>query len=96
MFLRKSPTMTPARLAANRLNAQHSTGPRTARGKAQSQMNGLRGGGRSPVLRNLVGALLQAPACAVDRTAPEVLTPEQAAHSLFAGRGDSSPSRNRD
>ena len=77
--------MTPARLAANRRNAQKSTGPRTARGKAQSRMNGLRGGRRSPVLRNLIRALLEAPPCAVDATAREVLTPEQAAHPLFAG-----------
>ena len=36
--------MTPARLAANRRNARKSTGPRTARGKAQSRMNGLKSG----------------------------------------------------
>ncbi len=36
MSLRKSPTRSPALLAANRANAQNSTGPRTLRGKAQA------------------------------------------------------------
>jgi hypothetical protein len=52
MSLRKSPTMTPARLEANRRNAQKSTGPRTARGKAQSRMSGLKHGGRSSFTGN--------------------------------------------
>ena len=46
MSLRKNP-MTPARLQANRRNSQKSTGPRSARGKSQSRLNRLRGGGRS-------------------------------------------------
>ena len=33
MSLRKSPTLTPALLEANRRNARKSTGPRTARGR---------------------------------------------------------------
>jgi hypothetical protein len=33
--------MTPARIEANRRNAQKSTGPHTARGKAQAPPNGL-------------------------------------------------------
>ncbi len=45
MSLRKSPTRTPALLAANRANAQKSTGPRTARGKAQITLNPLKHGG---------------------------------------------------
>ncbi len=45
MPLRKSPTRTPAMLAANRANALKSTGPRTARGKAQVALNRLKHGG---------------------------------------------------
>ncbi len=45
MSLRQSPTRTPAVLAANRANAQKSTGPRTARGKAQVTLNALKHGG---------------------------------------------------
>ena len=83
MSLRKSPTLTPAMLAANRRNAQKSTGPRSARGKSQSRMNGLKKGGRSPLLRNTLLALLNARPCRVEATARALLTPEQAAHPLF-------------
>jgi len=61
MSLRKSPTLTPALLAANRRNARKSTGPRTVRGKAQTRLNALRGGGRSRVRNDLWLALLHAP-----------------------------------
>jgi len=84
MSLRKSPRMTPAGLEANRRNAQHSTGPRTARGKAQSRLNSLRTGDRSRIYHQIMLALLNAPPCAVDRTARAVMTPEQAAHPLLA------------
>src|SRR5208283_5458720 len=84
MSLLKPRRMTPARLAANRHNARKSTGPRTARGKAQSRMNGLRSGWSSPSFRNLWRAMLEAPPCAVEETARAVLTPEQAAHPRFA------------
>jgi hypothetical protein len=47
MSLRKSPTLTPASLAARRQNSNKSTGPRTARGKAWSPLNRLRHGARS-------------------------------------------------
>ena len=47
MCLRKSPTRTPAFLAANRANAARSTGPRTAQGKRTSAWNALRHGYRS-------------------------------------------------
>jgi hypothetical protein len=88
MSLRKSPTLTPARLEANRRNARKSTGPRTARGKAQSRMNSLRSGSYSPSYRKLLRALLEAPICAVDSTARAILTPEQAAHPVFAAAVD--------
>ncbi len=83
MPLCKSPTVTPARIEANRRNAQKSTGPRTARGKAHSRLNRLKTGWYSPAHRNLLRALLLAPPCAVDETAGAVLTPEQAAHPVF-------------
>jgi len=84
MSLRKSPTLMPARLAANRRNARKSTGPRTARGKGQSRMNSLRTGGRSRFMHDLYLTLLDAPPYAVDRVAQALLTPEQAMHPLFA------------
>ena len=84
MSLRKSPLMTPARLEANRRNARKSTGPRTARGKAQSRMNSLRKGWASPTYLNLLRALMDAPPCAVEETVGAILTPEQAAHPVFA------------
>jgi hypothetical protein len=47
-------------------------------------MNGLRSGRSSPAYRHLWFALLEAPPFAVDETAWDVLTPEQAAHPKFA------------
>ena len=44
MSLRKSPTRTPAFLAANRLNAQKCSGPKTPAGKARSSLNALKHG----------------------------------------------------
>jgi hypothetical protein len=84
MSLRKPFTLTPARLEANRRNARKSTGPRTAQGKAQSRLNGLHEGTRSPLYRRFLLAMLNAPPGAVERTARAVLTPEQAAHPLIA------------
>ncbi len=96
MSLRKSPTLTPARIEANRRNAEQSTGPRTARGKAQSRMNSLRRGWSSPSFRNLWFALLEAPPCAAADTARAILTPEQAAHPKFTELcGYISPGGNR-
>jgi len=43
-MLRKSPTRTEAFLAANRRNAQKSTGPRTSEGKARVSLNALKHG----------------------------------------------------
>ena len=84
MPLPKPRVMTPARWAASRRNALKSTGPRIAQGKAQSRMNGLRNGWSSPTYRNLWPAMLEAPPCAVDATARDVLTPEQASDPKFA------------
>ena len=53
-------TVSPARVEANRRNAQKSSGPRTARGKLQSRLDALREGGRSPLFPDLVLALLHA------------------------------------
>jgi hypothetical protein len=83
MSLRKSPTLTPALLEANRRNAQRSTGPRTARGKAQVRFNALKGGSRSRLYRDLRMALLFAPPGAVLGPG-RLLTPEMARHPLFA------------
>jgi len=44
MSLRKSPTLTPALLAANRANAQKCTGPRTPEAKSRVALNALRHG----------------------------------------------------
>ena len=87
MSLRRSPTLTPARLAANRANAQKSTGPRTARGKAWSRMNGVRTGRRSRAYREFFQALLDAPPYRINEVA-DMLAPEEAAHPLFASTLD--------
>ncbi len=44
MSLRKSPQLTPQLLAAARLNAQHSTGPRSPAAKENSKLNALKHG----------------------------------------------------
>ena len=70
--------MTAALVAANRRNAQKSTGPRTARGKAQARMNALRTGDRSRLRWDLLVSLLDAPPCGVTLYARALLTPEMA------------------
>ena len=84
MSLRKFP-ITPARLEANRRNARKSTRPRTARGKSQSRLNGLRSGSRSRLLNDLMQALVDAQPGRVLETARAVLTPAQLRHPLFIG-----------
>lgn len=84
MSLRKSPTLTPARLEANRRNSRKSTGPRTTRGKSQSSMNSLRAGNRSAVYQNFFELMLGAPPCKVHLVAQALLSPAQAAHPVFA------------
>ncbi len=54
MSLRRSPTLTPAALAARRANALKSTGPRTERGKAWSSLNALRHGWDARNLRDKI------------------------------------------
>ncbi len=84
MSLRKSPTLTPALLAACRGNAQKSTGPRTAQGKAQVRMNALRRGGRSQLLRGFLEAMLYAPPGGVEGVVRRMLTPDLARQKAFA------------
>jgi hypothetical protein len=85
MSLMKPRVMTPARLAASRQNAQKSTGPRTARGKAQSRLNGLRHGFCSPAYRRLWLALMDAPpGYPVAKTVVSMVTAEEYGHSVYA------------
>ena len=84
MLLRKSPPLTPARLDANRRNAQKSTGPRTAHGRAYSRMNALKKGWSSRFYRDLLSSLVYAPPGTLEGTIKAILTPQQAAHPLFA------------
>ena len=54
MSLIKSSTLTAARLAANRLNAQKSTGPRISAGKARVALNALKHGRYAVALREKI------------------------------------------
>lgn len=83
MSLRKSPTLTPALLEACRRNAQKSTGPRTAPGKANMRMNALREGRRSRLWRRFADALFSAPPGAVEGSVRALLTPDLARCPLF-------------
>jgi len=87
MSLRKPYVLSPARLAANRRNARQSTGPRSARGKAQSRLNRLRDGSRSRLFQDLLWTLMDAPPGSVAQTARRTMTPELAGHPLFAELG---------
>ena len=85
MSLLKPRVVTPARRAANRRNAQKSTGPRTARGKAQSRLNGLRHGFCSPAYRQFRLALFEAsPGYPVANTVCAMLTPQESCHPVYA------------
>jgi len=81
--LRHSPTRTPALLAANRRNALHSTGPRTARGKAWSCRNHLRTGGDSPDYLNFLHTLMDAPPGRMRPAAETLLRGLEVQHPLF-------------
>jgi hypothetical protein len=83
MSLRKSPTLTPALRAANRRNAQKSTGPRTERGKNWSRVNPLRTGRRSNRYGRFVDAILATMPGEVRRTAQATLPPHLACHPLY-------------
>jgi len=83
MSLRKSPTRTPASLAANRANAQKSTGPRTAGGKARARLNRLRHGRRSPLFTRFRTALRENPSRS-RWVSQSLLTLEDTRHPLFA------------
>jgi hypothetical protein len=85
MSLRKSPPMTPARIEANRRNARKSTGPRTTRGKAQARLNGLGKGPRSRFYHDFMMLLMETPPDELERTAREILTPQEADSRLFKG-----------
>ncbi|MDR3676424.1 MAG: hypothetical protein P4N24_13105 [Acidobacteriota bacterium] len=85
MSLVKPRVMTPARWAANRRNALKSTGPRTARGKAASKLNGLRHGHCSPIYRQFWLALLEAPpGPPVATTIRTLLMREETGNPVFA------------
>jgi hypothetical protein len=60
MPLRKSPVRTPAFLAANRANAQKSTGPRTPQGKARVSFNSFKHGRYAARPEELAERLLRA------------------------------------
>jgi len=60
MPLRKSPVRTPALLAANRANAQKSTGPRTPQGKAWVSFNAFKHGRYAARPEELAERLLRA------------------------------------
>ena len=83
MSLSKSPTLTPARFVSHRRNAQKSTGPRTARGKAWLRLNRLRNGWRSREFLISLKALLDAPPGQVELTAQALLSSKQVLHPLF-------------
>lgn len=84
MSLRKSPTMTPARLAANRRAALLSTGPRTKRGKARSRWNALRNGTCSETYFQVLEALFGGKPGAREPVTVPVLTREELDHPAFA------------
>ncbi len=85
MSLRKPPTLTPARLAANRRNALKSTGPRTARGKAQARLNGLRRGEGARLYHDVMMLLMETPPDRLKHTLRIILTPEEMRSRLFRG-----------
>ena len=77
-------TVTPARLAANRRAARHSTGPRTAGGKSRSSLNALRGGCRSKTIELLLQVLSEAPPGGVLRMARQKMTAAQLSRPSIA------------
>jgi hypothetical protein len=86
--LRKSPTRTPALLAANRRNAQKSTGPRTRSGKAWSRLNPLKEGRQSREHVNFITALMNARPGRVGAVANALLSAQEVHHPLFLETAD--------
>jgi hypothetical protein len=85
MSLLKPRVMTPARVEPSRRNALKSAGARTARGKAQSSLNGLRHGFCSPTYNQFWLALFEAPpGFPVARIVQTLLTPEETCHPVYA------------
>ena len=84
MSLRKSPTLTLPGWKPIAAAPGNPPDPRTARGKLQSSLNSLRTGNRSRLMHAFYLTLLNAPPGAVDRVARGILTPQLAAHPLFA------------
>ncbi len=84
MSVPRSPRLTLALFAANRRNAQKSTGPKTARGKTRSRLNGLHTGSRSKELWRLNQALAWCAPADIRATAATILTPEQLEHPFSA------------
>ncbi|HEV2178408.1 MAG TPA: hypothetical protein VGW33_14575 [Terriglobia bacterium] len=80
MSLRRSPTRTPALLAANRLNARKSTGPRTPEGKRRAAFNALRHGRRAETLQRFLAQAASAPP---PREAAELLGLYRALHAAL-------------
>ena len=83
MSLRRSPTRTPALLAAIRQNSKKSTGPRTARGKAWSRLNRLRHGTRSPEYIRFFKALFDAPDGRMTAHAQTLLASMPVVHPVY-------------
>ena len=83
MSLRRSPTLTSALLASNRLNAKKSTGPRTVRGKAWSRMNRLDDGMHSLEYVDFLKAMIDAPPGRVAETAKAILASKPVILPLF-------------
>ena len=79
--------VTPAAVAANRANAQKSTGPATASGKLVSRSNPLKHWGRAETIRPLFGALGEDPAEfeAVCDGFYEALDPHDAFEAVLVG-----------
>jgi len=79
MSWRQQQPVSSSRLAANRRNAQKSTGPRTAAGKSRSSLNALRKGRRSQTIKLLWNIILNAPPGQVVKIARRIMTPAQLA-----------------
>jgi hypothetical protein len=84
---------SPARIAANRRNAQKSTGPRSVAGKVRSRRNAFRHGLAIPVTRDLCNAEL------VGSLAEQLLahsaTPAEQECALLAAEGQAEVLRAR-